>query len=197
MEKRHLTLPMFPLAIVVLPGETTKIHIYEERYKQLVKECWENTASFGIPFVDKGQMMLFGSEVSIKKILKTYDNGEMDILIEGTGIFKLLEFTKVLSPKLYGAGTIEMLPSNVKVQLPELQDAIVNYFGNIQNQFLDYETVSTLHVFSVAASLHLTHTEKYKLISSPNPQLQVLGVIKFIHHIIKTESQIKDRFINN
>jgi len=197
MDTRQLTIPMFPLSLVLLPGETTKLYIYEERYKQLVNECITNDASFGIPYLEKGAVTGYGCEVKIKRILKTYDNGEMDILIEGSNLFRLIEFSKVLKPKLYGAGVIEYLNINQKIQLNNLQDAVVNYFAAIQNQFIDYDTVAALTVYNVASSLQLTHAEKFRLLSSPNPQLHLLNQIKFINHIINTEQQIKDRFIDN
>ncbi len=197
MNIQHITIPMFPLNMVLFPGETNKLHIFEERYKQLINECLENDASFGIPFMDKGRVKKYGSEVKIKRVLKTYDNGDLDILIEGVAIFELLEYSSILTPKLYGAGIIEFSKNNQRITLNNLQDAVVNYFTTIQNKFIDYETASQLTVFNVAASLQLTHTEKYKLISSQSPQLNLLNQLKFITHIINAEQQLKDGFINN
>ena len=197
MSYRQITLPAFPLNLVLLPGETTKLHIYEERYKQLVEECIQNEASFGIPFTEKGKILPYGSEVRISRILKSYESGSMDILIESKGIFKLLEFTEVLRPKLYGAAKVEILPLPQRVLLPALQDATVQYFGTVQNKLIDYDTVAKLTVFSVATALQLTNTEKYRLIASSNPQMQLLNQINFIIHITHSEQQIKDRFIEN
>ncbi len=197
MTTRQITLPMFPLNMVLLPGETSKIHIYEDRYKQLVTECIANNASFGIPYFEKGKVKEYGCEVKIKRVLKTYQNGEIEILIEGTNLFHLIEYSEILKPKLYGAGLIEYLPMTQKIILNNLQDAVVNYFGTIQNKFVDYETVANLSVYNIASSLQLTNTEKYQLISHRNQQLFLLNQIKFIVHIINTEQQIKDRFIEN
>lgn len=196
MNAKQLTLPMFPLSMILLPGETTKLHIFEDRYQQLVNECLENNASFGIPYMEKGKMLEYGSEVKIKRILKNYDSGAMDILVESTNLFRIVEFSKVLKPKLYGAGLIEYISSQ-KILLNNLQDATVNYFGTVQNKIIDYETVSFLTVYNVASALQLTHPEKYRLIGSPNQQMHLLGLLKFIIHIINTEQQIKDRFIEN
>jgi len=197
MKTRQLTIPMFPLNLVLYPGETTKLYIFEDRYKQLVHECLENDASFGIPFVEKGKVQKYGSEVRISRILKNYDNGAMDILVEGTGLFKMLEYSEVLKPKLYGAGLIEYINHDQKVTQSNLQDATVNYFGTVQNKLLDYETVSNLSIFSVASALQLTNSEKYRLLSSQNQQMHLLNLLNFIIHIINTEQQIKDRFIDN
>jgi len=197
MKTRQLTLPMFPLNMVLFPGETTKLYIFEERYKQLVDDCLDNEASFGIPYIEKGKIHKFGCEVRINRVLKTYENGGMDILIEGTGVFKLLEFSEVLKPKLYGAGLVEYLNVQQKVLLNNLQDATVNYFGTVQNKLIDYDAVSKLSIYSVASALQLTHPEKYRLISAKNHQLHLLNLLNFIIHIINTEQQLKDRFIDN
>jgi Lon protease-like protein len=197
MKTRQLTIPMLPLNLVLLPGETTKLYVFEKRYLQLVEDCMDNDASFGIPYLEKGLIQKYGCEVKINRILKNHENGGIDILIEATGIFKILEYSDILKPKLYGAGLIECMHVNHRILLNNLQDATVNYFNTVQNKLLDYETVSRLTVYSVASALQLTHPEKYRLISSQNQQLHLLNLLNFIIHIIDTEQQIKDRFIDN
>ena len=51
MATQQLTIPMFPLNMVLLPGETKTLHIFEDRYTQLVSDCLLNEAHFGIPFI--------------------------------------------------------------------------------------------------------------------------------------------------
>jgi hypothetical protein len=148
-------------------------------------------------YIEKVKIQEYGSEVKIKRVLKTHDNGGMDILIEATSLFRLVEFSKILKPKLYGAGIIESVNTHQTIKLNNLQDATVNYFGTVQNKMIDYDTVSRLTIYNVASALQLTYPEKYKLIASPNQQIHLLGMIKFIVHIINTENQIKNRFIEN
>lgn len=197
MKTKQLTIPMFPLNIVLLPGETTKLYIYEDRYRQLVDDCLDNDASFGIPFIEHGEVQKYGCEVKINRILKTYENGAMDILIEAKAVFKLIIFTEVLKPKLYGAGLIEYQNNNQKIVLNNLQDSIVNYFSIVQNKIIDYDVVSKLTVFGVASALQLTNPEKFKLICASNPQLHLLNLLNFINHVINTEQELKDRFVDN
>jgi hypothetical protein len=92
---------------------------------------------------------------------------------------------------------IEYLNSSQKILLNNLQDATVNYFGTVQNKLIDYETVSNLSIYSVASALQLTHPEKYRLLAARNQQLHLLNLLNFIIHIINTEQQLKDRFIDN
>jgi Lon protease-like protein len=197
MKTDYLTIPMFPLNMVLLQGETTKLHIFEERYKQLINECIENDASFGIPFIHIGKIKKYGTEVKIKRILKTYETGELDVLIEGVGTFELIEYSDVLTPKLYGAGLVNRFNNNQKITLNNLQDVVVNYYATIQNKFVDYETVGQLNVFNIAATLQLTTMEKYKLMISKTPQFYLLNQLKFIMHVINTEHELRDRFVHN
>jgi Lon protease-like protein len=57
MEPNILTLPMFPLNTVILPGETKVLHIFEDRYKELVVDCLKNAANFGIPYIENGEFL--------------------------------------------------------------------------------------------------------------------------------------------
>jgi Lon protease-like protein len=70
-------IPIFPLGIVVYPGENLNLHIFEPQYKQLITECNEQKKPFGIPTVIENKMQDFGSMVTITEISKVHDNGEM------------------------------------------------------------------------------------------------------------------------
>ncbi len=197
MKTNQITLPMFPLNLVLLPGETTKLYIFEQRYRQMVEDCIRNDASFGVPYIERGELKDHGCELKIKRILKTYDNGSMDILVEGIRLFKLCSFKEVLSPKLYGAGTIDPIDSVPRVMLNNLQDAVVNYYNTVEEKLVDYETVSKLNIYTVAASLQLSAPEKYRLITSGFQQQYLLNLLNFHLHVLRCEQQLKGRFAEN
>ncbi len=197
MTSNQLTLPAFPLKNMLLPGEATKLHIFEERYKELVKDCLENNASFAIPFFENGKMSDFGCEVKIKNVIKDYADGKKDILIECLPIFKIIEYSETLSPKLYGAVLIEFEREPMAINNSNLQDSIIHYFSTVQNKMIDYDTLSKLTVYNIAASLQLSAQEKFDLISSNNKQAVLLNQIKFITHIVNAEQQLNNRFMFN
>lgn len=197
MTSYQLTLPAFPLKTILLPGEATKLHIFEERYKELVKDCIENNASFAIPIIDNGKLNGYGCEVKIKNVLKEFPDGRKDILVECTRIFKIVEFSEVLPPKLYGAALIEFERSNVLITDINLQDAIIHYFSTVQNKMIDYDALSKLSVYSIAASLQLSPQEKLALLVSKNKQAVLLNQIKFITHIVNAENKLNNRFVFN
>ncbi len=104
-------IPIFPLGIVVYPGEWLNLHIYEPRYKELVNECFKSQKPFGIPPVINEKVSEIGSLVEIVEIAKLYDNGEMDIITRGTRVFRILEIIKAVPDKLY-SGAIVNYPDN-------------------------------------------------------------------------------------
>ncbi|WP_109298801.1 LON peptidase substrate-binding domain-containing protein [Aquimarina sp. AU474] len=104
-------LPLFPLQLVVYPGEQLPLHIFEKRYQQLIADCEKDSISFGVPtYIDK--KLEYGTEVMLKKIAKRYPDGESDVVCVGKRIFKITNFYKQLPEKLYAGGDVEFLVDN-------------------------------------------------------------------------------------
>lgn len=104
-------IPIFPLNVVVYPGEELNLHIFEPRYKQLIKECADGVKPFGIPAVLNNKISEMGTLMRVKEITTEYENGEMDIKTEGLQVFKILEIIKELPDKLF-SGAIVTYPQN-------------------------------------------------------------------------------------
>ncbi|MDF2190806.1 LON peptidase substrate-binding domain-containing protein [Paraflavitalea sp. CAU 1676] len=104
-------IPIFPLGIVVYPGEKVHLHIFEPRYKQLIQECSESKKPFGIPTVVNNRLQEMGTLVQLSEIVQTYDNGEMDVKTHGLKVFRVLEVIKQVPDKLY-SGAIVNYPDN-------------------------------------------------------------------------------------
>lgn len=104
-------IPIFPLSIVVYPGEQLNLHIFEPRYKQLISECYETKKPFGIPAVIDDKINEMGTLTEVKEISQVYDDGKMDIKTEGLQVFRILEMINELPDKLY-MGAIVNYPEN-------------------------------------------------------------------------------------
>lgn len=107
-------IPIFPLGIVVYPGEELNLHIFEPRYKQLIKDCNESKKPFGIPPVIDNKINEMGTSMEIIEITKQYDNGEMDIKTKGLKVFRTLEIVKSLPEKLYSGAIVNYPHNNAK-----------------------------------------------------------------------------------
>ncbi|MDF0706430.1 MAG: LON peptidase substrate-binding domain-containing protein [Bacteroidota bacterium] len=103
-----MRLPLFPLKSVFFPGETVPLHIFEDRYKQLINDCRKEALTFGIP-VYINNSLSYGTEVQLVEVVNTYDSGEMDVVCVARQVFKVLSFEERLEGKLYAGGEIEFL----------------------------------------------------------------------------------------
>lgn len=103
-----MLLPLLPLPAVFFPGEMVALHIFEERYKQLINDVRDANMNFGVAVYIDG-MISFGTELHLKEVIKTYDTGEMDIICIGQRIFKVNAFQKFMGTKLYAGGEIEFM----------------------------------------------------------------------------------------
>ena len=104
-------IPIFPLAIVVYPGEQLNLHIFEPRYRQLINECFATKKPFGIPAVIDDKINEMGTLVQVTAISQVYEDGIMDIKTEGLQVFRMLETIHELPGKLY-SGAIVNYPDN-------------------------------------------------------------------------------------
>lgn len=84
-------LPLFPLGLVLFPGETIPLHIFEERYRDLVRFCLETDSPFGIVLTAGSDVADVGCAVRIDRVLQRYEDGRLDIAVTGEERFAIRE----------------------------------------------------------------------------------------------------------
>ena len=160
-------IPIFPLGIVVYPGESLNLHIFEPRYKQLINECYSAQKPFGIPTVIENKVQDYGSLVEITNLAKVYDNGEMDIKTKGVRIFRILEVIKEVPDKLY-SGAIVNYPDNYERGNPDVMRKVMNSIRalhKILNVSKDFKKEDgDLRTYEVAHHIGLSLEEEYELL---------------------------------
>lgn len=160
-------IPIFPLSIVVYPGEQLNLHIFEPRYKQLINECYSDEKPFGIPTVIKNEVAELGTLVKINRVVKVYDNGEMDIQTSGERVFRILEVIKEIPEKLY-SGAIVNYPDSDDAGKRELMQKVVNGIRELHrllNISKDFKKPDEeLTAFDVAHHAGLSLDEEYELL---------------------------------
>lgn len=162
-------IPIFPLGIVVYPGEHLHLHIFEPRYKQLIRECHENAKPFGIPAVINNRMQDVGTLVNVTDIVQVYENGEMDIKTQGLKVFRILEVIKTVPDKLY-SGSIVNYPANEleKGNQRLMQHVIlgIKELHRLLNITKDFKKAEEeLNSYDIAHHAGLSLDEEYELLS--------------------------------
>ena len=160
-------IPIFPLGIVVYPGEELNLHIFEPRYKQLITECYSENKLFGIPSVIDNRMQDYGTLMRIKEISKLHENGEMDIKTEGDQVFRILEVIKEVPGKLY-SGAIVNYPANHHQGSEEVMRKVINGSKELHKLLQAdkdfHKKQEELKSYDIAHHIGLSLQEEYELL---------------------------------
>ena len=161
-------IPIFPLNIVIYPGESLNLHIFEPRYKQLINECVATQKLFGIPAVIDNKMQDYGTLIRVDEVTTLHENGEMDIRTKGEKIFRVLEVIKEVPEKLY-SGAIVTYPENLEQGNPDLMRRLINSIRelhrllNVQKDFKKQD--EHLNAYDVAHHIGLSIQEEYEMLN--------------------------------
>lgn len=120
-------LALFPLQLVLFPGEELPLHIFEPRYKQLIAECRDEGITFGIPALDAGNLSRIGTEVELVRVLETYDTGEMDIVVRGIRVFRIDNLQPEVPEKLYSGAEVTIIDDDARTDPDTRQELLERY----------------------------------------------------------------------
>jgi ATP-dependent Lon protease len=99
-------IPLFPLGLVLFPGQALPLHIFEPRYRLMTRQCIETRSVFGIVYVHDDNVAQTGCSAMIVKTLNEYEDGRSDILAVGQKVFHLI---RTHTDKAYFEADVEYL----------------------------------------------------------------------------------------
>ncbi len=188
-------IPIFPLNIVVFPGEQLNLHIFEAKYKQLIRECVSMNKVFGIPTVVNNNIGDTGTIVKILSVEKEHDNGELDIKTEGVKLFGLLEVIKEIPDKLYSGGIVNY-PENVTVGLANKMKKIlkeVRYFHELLEVSKDYKKADeVLCTYDIAHHIGMTLEQEYEFVKLLREDQRQEYIERHLRKIIPTIEELQN-----
>lgn len=185
-------LPLFPLAVFLLPGEKSKIHIFEPKYKQLLADCEEFQSSFGIPFILNNSMSEYGSVVKIVDELATHADGSSDIEIQCTDIFKIKSYHQQMGEKLYPGGNVILLNTEASQPVSEnLMSELGKYLQESDQELTPDMLSINLDVYGAGRIIPLNGLEKIKLIKAENSITKEKILLNKLKVLNQLQKQIK------
>lgn len=178
-------LPLFPLEVVLLPGTPLPLHVFEPRYKEMIRECLTNNAPFGVVrAVDEG-IAEVGCTAEIITVTKEYPDGRMDLVAEGRKRFEVLELNQdrsflqaevLLVPDEPGGAADEE-----RVKAVQLHLEILSLAGAVQDlSAADQNQLS----FYLAGSLPLDLDFKQKLLTMRSESERIQTVATYLEGIL-------------
>jgi hypothetical protein len=179
---------------VVFPGENFNLHIFEPRYKQLIRECQENGVSFGIPsYLDK-RINDIGTEMILLKVEKQYEDGKMDIKTKGIGTFKIKKFYNPSFGKLYPGADIERIERQEKGEIYKyikIYELMEEFYTLMQIQKKLPPSPSEYNIFQIAHHIGLTVEKEYQILAAEDENVRQDLVIEHFAEILPFAREVE------
>ena len=191
------TIPLFPLSVFLLPGEKIALHIFEQRYQELLKHVEEKQSNFGIPFIREIGDLKYGSLMRLVEVKKRYISGESDIIVECVGLFKLVEFNPKDPEFLFPSGNIIELQQYNSWSASETLQEEWNIF---QETSMPQGSPLITNPLKMMSALGSNFEEKYNFILLADREKQeqkVLQLAKYQRLIQNQVAQVNRGFFPN
>ncbi|RZT00320.1 LON peptidase substrate-binding domain-containing protein [Aquimarina brevivitae] len=188
-------LPLFPLQLVVYPKEELALHIFEDRYKQLIFDCNDKGIHFGIPtFLNK--RLDYGTEVYLDKVVKEYPDGKCDIICKGIRVFQIVDFHHQYPNKGYAGAEVNFFEDDLVTDL-DLQEELLNYIAKLYVELaIEKPPIFKRPVLSyqVAHKIGLSFEQEYHLLKIRNEKERLaylIGHLKGTIPVVKEMNRAK------
>jgi Lon protease-like protein len=156
--------PLFPLGLVLLPQELVPLHIFEERYKQMIGECLDDEHEFGILWLSDDGLKEIGCSARITRVLERFDDGRLNILVEGSEPFRLKRRIEDLP---YPAGDVELLGDSDAGD-PDAAERARKRYADLVEEVTESrpegEALERLDAYGMAATLDVALEAKQQLL---------------------------------
>ncbi len=188
-----ITIPMFPLRILPLPGELVPLHIFEPRYRQLLEDAEKTDIPFGIFFNHTMNSEKVGAFVTLESVLKRYPMGESDIVVKCIDLFTLTTLDRLYKDRLYPGGTVSMwqVKADQQAQIVLVEEYL--HYLELQKVKIDGTAFS---IYQIANELSLDFDDRLKFIFCDDEKKEnfLLGRIKYQKHLVLEAEKSKDVF---
>src|SRR4029077_792315 len=178
-------LPLFPLELVLLPGTPLPLHIFEPRYKEMIRECISTEAPFGVVRAFEEGIAEVGCTAEIITVTKEYPDGRMDLICEGRKRFEVIEVNRdrsfLQADVLIVPDDPEAAAQEERVKAVQLHLEILSLAGAVQDlSAADQNQLS----FYLAGSLPLDLDFKQKLLAMRSEAQRIQAVAAYLETIL-------------
>jgi Lon protease-like protein len=200
MTERIERFPLFPLGLVLLPGELLPLHIFEERYKLMIGECLEEEREFGIIWLADDALKDVGCAASVTQVLERFEDGRLNVAVQGTTPFRL---DRRIGDLPYPAGDIMLLddePATDEAALERARASYADLVEHVTDERPEAEALSKLGAYGMAATLDIAPAAKQALLelrSEPARLEQLEALFAETLNRIKTAAHVAEQASGN
>ncbi len=121
-----IRIPLFPLPLVLFPHANLPLHIFEPRYKQMIRECVDGETKFGVILAGERGIAKVGCTAEVVEVTRTFEDGRMDIQIEGHRAF---EIESVVEEKPYYEANVRILEEDTDPKIAEIPEGLLDVYA--------------------------------------------------------------------
>jgi Lon protease-like protein len=185
-------LGLFPLGLVLLPTERMPLHIFEERYKELIGECIEQESEFGLVYADDQGIRDVGTRARVTEVLSRFEDGRLNVLVEGGDRFRLDELTDGRS---YATGQVSAVDDDDDEADGVARDEALRSFGvlrEVTGSDVDVPGVDTPNLsFALAAKVELPPGQKLELLREVSERRRLEIVQDILEEAVLTAQRVR------
>lgn len=186
-------LGLFPLPLVLLPTERVPLHIFEERYRELIGECLESDREFGLIYADDDGMRDVGTRARVTEVLARMPDGRMDILVEGRSRFRLLELT---TGRGFQTGEVSPVEDEKDPSDSESIARAIGLFDRLREltgSDLDVPDPGTAQLsFVLAGLVELAPDDKLQLLRDVSERSRMSRVCELLERALLTTQRVRE-----
>jgi Lon protease-like protein len=192
---------LFPLNLVLLPGEQAPLHIFEPRYQELIGECLEENEEFGLVLADEEGIREVGTRAGVIEVLERFDDGRLNIVIEGRERFRLVEVTEGRTFAI--AEIVEVDDDGETPTEEEVEQCLAAYDRVVKAAEADLEELdfdADSIAFQIAARVDFGTEIKQGLLELRSERERVLRLAPMLNQAadaVKRDREIRDRASGN
>lgn len=195
-------LGLFPLPLVLFPTERIPLHIFEPRYRELIEECVETGAEFGLALATgDGAVHEIGTRAKVIDVLEVLEDGRMNIVVEGQERFRLLELT---SGRSFTTGLVEPLADHDDPANAADVDRVGLLFGELAaraDSDVDRpDSASPTFDWELAARVDLGVDAEQELLALQSPRARMARLAELLAialESLQVEQELRERASTN
>ena len=185
-------LGLFPLGIVLLPTEQLPLHIFEERYKELVDECLEQDGEFGLVYADDDGLRDLGTRARVVEVLTRFEDGRLNIVVEGGDRFRLVELTDGRSFSTGLVTPIEDVDDSAEAAAVDEALRLFGLLREVTESEVDApERELSQLSFALAGKVELPADDKLGLLAETSERLRMELVQELLANAVLTAQRVR------
>ena len=188
---------LFPLNLVLVPGEQAPLHIFEPRYRELIGECLDFGNDFGLLLEDDEGMREVGTRCKVIEVIDRFPDGRLNVVVEATERFQLLEVT---DGRTYRTAEVETLPDESDTPLEDEVEEVLAAYARVvaaaEAELDDLDLDADSVAYQIAARIDFGTEVKQGLLELRSERERVIKLAPMLNQAaeaVEREREIRTR----